>query len=492
MFKHALTQEVAGNSLLSEQRGELHERTARAIEALFSRQLKDHYNELAHHYSLSGNVAKAVEYLHWAGRQALERSAHLDAIRHLSMALELLKRQADTPERALQELILRVTLGPALLAARGYASPEVEANYTRALSLCEESGEAAQLFQVKLGLRTFFLIRAQHKTAYELSEALLSLAENSHDPVLLGQAHVAVGGAALFLGEFRTARTHMEQGLAYYDPRQHPTHAALYGQDPGVRGLCYLTWVLWYLGFPVQASKKAQEALALAQKASHPFSLARALVFTAEMHQYRNEVQLARGCAEAAIAVSTEHGFPFWLVWGTILRGWALAEQECREEGIAQMRQGLTAYHDTGAKFGRPYFLALLAQTYGNAGQIQAGLDALAEALAFTSNTGERYYEAELYRLKGELFLQGSSAQPCISKDRVEAEGCFHRAIAIARQQSAKSLELRATFSLARLWEQQGKKEVARQILSRLHEAYTEGFDTRDWQQAKDLLNSLV
>ncbi|MGO4810929.1 adenylate/guanylate cyclase domain-containing protein [Cupriavidus sp. 2MCAB6] len=490
-FKHALTQEVASNSLLSEERSALHERTGRAIEALFHQQLKDHFSELAHHYSLGGNAPKAVEYLHCAGQQAVERSANLDAIRHIGAALDLLHNLPDTPERARQELTLRVTFGQALIAARGYAAAEVETNYTRALALCEKCGEAPQLFQVKLGLRMFFLLRAQHQTAYELGEGLLSLAENTQEPVLLGQAHIALGGASLFLGKFPMARAHLEQGLAHYKTEQHPTHAGLYGQDPGVRGLSFLAWTLWYLGFPVQASERSQEALALARKLCHPFSLALGLVYAAELHQYRHEVQLTRECAEAAIALSAEQGFPFWLAWGAVLRGWALAEQGNSDEGIAQMRQGLADYQTTGAEFGLPYILALLAQTYGKAGKFQTGLDALAAALAMTSNTGERYYESELHRLKGELLLQRSNAQPHVLTDREAAEACFHHAIDIARQQNAKSLELRAALSLARLWQREGKMELARQTLAGLHESFTEGFDTDDWPQVNDLLNAL-
>ncbi|MFS8977404.1 adenylate/guanylate cyclase domain-containing protein [Cupriavidus necator] len=486
-FKHALTQEVAGHSLLSEQRGALHERTGRAIEVLFRHQLKDHCSELAHHYSLSGNIPKAVEYLHCAGRQAVERSAHLDAIRHLSTALELLKRLPDAPERARQDLALRVTLGPALIAARGYASPEVEANYGRALTLCEHGGgETPQLFQVKLGLRTFYSLRAQHHTAYEIGEALLGLAENAQDPVLLEHAHIALGGSSLFLGKFHQARAHLEQGLAYYDPERRQAHDALFELDHGVRGLCLRAWVLWLLGFPAQASKDAQDALALARRLSHPFSLALGLAFAAELHQLRHEAQLARECADATITLSTEQGFPFWLAWGTMLRGWALAEQGGSEEGIAQIRQGLAAYQATGAELGRPYFLALLAQTYQNAGQAQAGLDVLADALATVGNTGERFFEAELHRLQAELLLHRSDG----AADREEAAACFHRSIAIARQQGAKLPELRAALGLARLWQDQDNAEAARKMLAGLHESFTEGFDTAEWQQARALLDA--
>lgn len=304
-FKHALTQEVAGNSLLTEQRSVLHERTAQAIEALFHTRLKDHCGELAHHYSLSGNIPKAVEYLRCAGQQALQRSANLEAIRHLGAALELLKRLPDTPERARQELTLQLTLGPAWMAARGYAAPEVEVTYTRALALCEQVGETPQRFSVLLGLRMFYQLRAQYETAHKLGERLLSLAQDAQDPEFLVEAHNLLGTTLFFLGEFRVARAHLEQVLALYDPEQHHAHAYLYGLDPGIRGLTFLAWILWYLGYSDQARKRSQEALTLAQEVSHPHSLAHALVFAAELHQFRREAQLTQACAEAVITLST-------------------------------------------------------------------------------------------------------------------------------------------------------------------------------------------
>ncbi|SOZ17144.1 ATP-binding protein [Cupriavidus taiwanensis] len=484
-FKHALTQEVAGNSLLSEERGALHERTGRAIEVLFSRQLKDHCNELAHHYSLSGNLPKAVEYLHCAGRKAVDHSAHRDAIAYLSKALTMVPRLVDPKERVRQELALRVTLGQALIAARGFAATEVEENYTRALALCASEAAPSKLFQVKLGLRTFLLIRAQHEKAYELGSELLSLAENTRNPVWLGQAHVALGGASLFLGKFRIARTHLEQGLAYYESEQN--HAALYGQDLGVRGISFLARSLWYLGYPTQAGKKSLEALALARKVSHPISLALALVYAAELHQYRNEPHLTRQLADAAIALSAERGFPFWLAWGTILQGWAMAEQGNIGEGIAKIQHGLADYRDTGAEFELPYFLALAAQVYDKAGKTQLGLDALADALTMASSKEERYFEAELHRLKGNLLLPRSSLHG-MPPNCEASKQCFYRAIKIARQQNAKSLELRALFSLARLLQHKGESKSVQHTLARLLAGFTEGDDSADWQQAKDLL----
>ncbi|MBI3302136.1 MAG: hypothetical protein HYZ72_08695 [Deltaproteobacteria bacterium] len=417
-FKHALTQEVAYNSVLIERRRALHERTAQTIEALFHSRLDDHYEKLAQHYSHSGNAQKAVEYLQLAGQQAMQRSANAEAISHLTTALELLQALPDTPERLQKELLLQTTLGPALIATKGQAAPEVAKAYTRARELCQQLGETPQLFPVLLGLRRSYLVQAELQMARELGEQLLSLAHSVQDPALLLEAHGALGLPLFWLGELAPARAHLEQGIALYDPRQHNSHVFLYGQDPGVLCRAYVAFALWHLGYPDQALKRIQEALILAQKLSHPYSLAFALFIAAWIHQYRREGQAAQERAEAMMALCSEQGFPFWLAEGTILRGWALADQGQREEGIAQMRQGLAAHQTTGVKLARPHFLALLAEAYAKGGQISEGLTVLAEALAMVDNSGERSHEAELYRLKGELSLKSRQVKTSQGQSR--------------------------------------------------------------------------
>lgn len=490
-FKHALTQEVAGNALLSEQRRTRHERTGRAIEALFCDQLKDHCSELAHHYSLSGNLPKAVEYLHCACRQAVERSAYPDAIRHVGAALELLDRLPDTPGRARVELALRVTLGPALIAAVGYASAEAEANYTRAMDLCDHDPDAPEQFEVKLGLRTFFSLRARHQTAFELGEALLGLAGRARDPALLAEAHIALGGSSFFMGRFKEARAYLEQGLGDYETEPHPAHTVRYGHDAGVRGHSFLAWVLWYLGFPMQASRHADKALELARNVSHPFSLALGLTFAAKLYQCTGQISRLRECAEGAIKLSTEQGFPFCRAFAAILHGWAVAKGGSAEEGIAGMRRGLNAFEATGSELGRPYFMGLLAEAYGNAGRVGAGLELLDDGLRMASGVGERYHEAELHRLKGVLLLQPSCAGArCPSAEAAEA--CFHQAVGIARRQGAISLELRATLNLVRLWRAQGKTEAARQASADAMRIAREARASDERQQACRMLHSVM
>jgi class 3 adenylate cyclase/predicted ATPase len=504
LFKHALTQEVAYNSVLIERRKVLHEQTAQALEVLYAVSLGEHYSDLAHHYTRSGNTQKAVEYLGLAGQQAVQRSANTEALNSLTTALELLKTLPDTPERAQQELTLQLALGAPLIATKGYGVPEVEYAYTRARELCRQGGETPQLFSALWGLYFLYYAQAELRTAHELGEQCLSLAQSRQDPALFLGAHAMRGWTLYALGEFVPAREHFAQGSALYDSQQHRSHAFLYGQDPGVSCGVFTAYILWQLGYPDQALKNIHAAFTLAQGLTYSFNLALALNWVATFHQFRREGHLAQERAEAAMTLSTEHGFPFCVAWGTVLRGWRLAERGQTEEGIAQIRQGLAAWRATGAELWRPYFLALLAEAHGKAGQTEEGLSALAEALTLVSKTGECWYEAELYRLKGTLTLQkfqvsGSTFQVTNPQSltpnpqaEAEAEGCFWKAIEIARKQQAKSLELRATVSLARLWQQQGKQKEAHKMLADIYGWFTEGFDTKDLQEAKALLAELA
>jgi predicted ATPase len=492
-FKHALVQETAYQSLLKSRRQQLHQQIAQVLEKRFKEIIETQPELMAHHYTEAGLIMQALPYWQKAGQQAATRSAHAEAISHLTNGLELLKALPDIAERTQQELALQTALGPVLTAIKGFAAPEVEKTYTRALELCRQIGETPQLIPVLRGLQIFYLVRAEHKTARELGEQLLTLAQRVQDPVFLLGTHLALGQTLYPLGELASAREHLELGIALHDPQQNRS-LAWAGSHPGVACLSYMAWVLWHLGYPDQALKRSYEALTLAQELSHPFTLAFALNWTAWLHQSRREEQPTREQAEATITLSTEQGFPLWLAWGTILRGWALAEQGQAEEGITQMRQGLAAWQATGAKNFRLHFLASLADTHRKVGQADEGLTLLAEALATVKETEERYWEAELYRLHGELLLaqEGYRLQAVGFREKAEeAEECFLKAIEIARQQRAKSLELRVVMSLARLWQQQGKKEEARTMLAEIYDWFTEGFDTKDLQEAKALIEEL-
>jgi predicted ATPase len=345
--------------------------------------------------------------------------------------------------------------------------------------------DAPQVFSVLRGLWNFYLVRAEHQTAQELAEQLLTLAQRHQTLALLLEAHGALGISSFWQGAIAAARAHLEQASTLYDPQQHRAHAFLYGLDPGMASRCYAAQALWALGYPEQARQRIDEGLSLAQELPHRFSLAAALVYAAQQHQLRREEPTAQARAEAAISLSTEQGFPHWLAAGTLLRGWALAIQGHAEEGIADLQQGLAAWRAMGAKLGLSWVLPLLAETYGKAGQVEAGLQALTEALALVDQTQERFYAAELYRLQGELLLARSAAH------HAEAETRFRHALDVACRQQAKSLELRAATSLSRLWQQQGKRAKAHALLAPIYGWFTEGFDTADLKDARALLHEL-
>ena len=295
----------------------------------------------------------------------------------------------------------------------------------------------------------------------------------------------ALGSVSFYMGAVTAAHTHLAQGIALYDAQQHRAYAFLYGEDTGVTCRSYAAWTLWLLGYPAQAWLQMDEALGLAQQIAHPFSLSFALCSAAIFHQLRREEHVTQERAEATIVLATEQGFPFWTAGGSILCGWALARHGQAREGIAQLIEGLRAIHATGAEMLQPYILTLLAEVHGTLGEPEAGLTALAEALTRAETTGERWYESEIYRLKGELLLQQNAA------NQAEAETCFQQAITVAQNQQAKSWELRAATSLARLWQQQGKRQEAHDLLASVYNWFTEGFDTADLKDAKALLDAL-
>jgi class 3 adenylate cyclase/predicted ATPase len=488
IFKHALTQEVAYGTVLQEQRKLLHERTGQALETVYTATLSEHYSDLAHHYQRSANTEKAITYLHLAGQQAVQRSSNMGAISHFTAALELLLTRPETPERAAQELTLQLALAPPLRATKGLTAPEAGAVSSRALELCRQVGETPQLFGALANALTFHLIRAESQTTRELAERLMSLAQRTQDPALLLDAHWNLALVSYSLGEWVSARAHFEQAVALYDPRRRRAAIARVGVDFGVPSLSCLASVLWALGYPDQARTRSRAGLSLAQETAHPDTTALAWLLDIRLYQFLREARIVQQRAEAVIMLCDEQGLAV-SPWGIVAQGWALAMQGQAEEGITQVQQGMAALRAAGAEFLRPYHLALLAEAYGKTGQVENGLTALAEALAAVDNTGQRTYEVELYRLKGTLTLQ-SKVQS--SKSKVEeAEACFLKAIDVAHKQQAKSLELRAVMSLARLWQRQGKHTDARQQLAEIYGWFTEGFDTKDLQEAQALLESL-
>jgi predicted ATPase/class 3 adenylate cyclase len=494
VFKHALIQETAYQSLLRITRQQYHQRIAQILEVQFPETAATQPERLAHHYTEAGLLAEAIPYWQRAGQRALESSANVEAVAHLTRGLDVLKALSDAPERARRELVMQITLGRALSAVKGQAAPEVLQTYARARELCEQVGEAPQLFQVLRGLQYFYQLRMQLQTARQLGEELLALAEDIDDLSLRLEAHYALGNTLNYLAEFTAAQAHFEQVIDHYDVQRYRDHGFRFDQDVGVSCLVYAAVTLWCLGYPDQAVQRSREALTLAQELAHPMSLAYALFFGTWVYQFRREWRHAHKSAQACIDLATEQGFMLLVAGGTIFRGWALAAspsepaigQAHLTEGIAQIEQGLSAWRATGAEVLRPYGLALLAEAQSRMGWHENGLTLLAEAFAVTDHTEERRWEAELHRVKGELLLaQGID-------HAAEAEACFHQALDVAWHQQAKSWELRAATSLARLWQQQGNRAEAYELLAPVYNWFTEGFDTADLQDAKALLEELA
>jgi TOMM system kinase/cyclase fusion protein len=485
LFKHALIQDAAYQSLLKSTRQQYHLRIAQMLEGQFPETVAQQPELLAQHYTEAGLTEQAVHYWYHAGQRTGKRSAHVEAITHLRQGLVLLQTLPETPARLQRAVDMYITLGASLLATQGFGAAEVGQTYTRARQLCQHVAEPQQLFPVLRGLWNYYVIRAELQTAHALGEQLLTLAQQRQDAAMRAAAHRALGVTLFQLGAVAAAHRHFAQGIALYDPQQHRASAFLYGEDTGVVCRSRGAWALWCLGYPEQGLARSQEALTLAQQSAHPFSLGLALTCAAILHQLRREVRAAQECAEAAISLSKEQGFAQWMAYCTILRGWALAQQGQAQEGIEQLTQGLRAFRATGAETSRPYLLTLLVEAYGIIEQQDSGLNLLKEALALVDKTGDRFYEPELYRLKGVLLLQQSS------DNHTEAETCFQQAITIACSQQAKSLELRSTTSLARLWQQQGKRQEAYDLLAPIYNWFTEGFDTADLQGAKTLLEEL-
>jgi len=483
-FKHALIQEAAYHSLLKRTRQQMHERVAQVLEAQFPDVVATQPELLAHHYTEAGHAIRAVPYWHQASQQAIARSAYVEARHHLIQGLDVLLALPETPARAQQELPLRIALGRVLMMIQGQAAPEVEQAYARALALCQQIDTTPQLFPALAGLCGFYVMRGGLQTARELAVELLSLAECEQDLDLLLQAHQALGGVLLHRGEVAAAYRHWQQVMVRCDPRRERPRVTP-GCDLRVLCLSYMAWCLWLLGYPIQAQQRSHQALSLAQNLAHPFTCVFALNYAAWLAYLYRDTPGARAWAEASIQLATELGVPDFLAAATMARGWSLAIHDHSEAGLSQLRQGIAAYRATGAELHMTSVLVLLAQTCGHLGHAQEGLTALEEAFILGERYGEHYYAAELYRLKGELLLTASM------DDYLEATTCFQQALAIARQQQARAWELRAATSLARLWQQRGKRDDARSLLALVYSGFTEGFDTADLRDAQVLLDAL-
>ena len=488
-FRHALYQQVLYEQLGSTRRRHLHRCIGARLESGYGAQAGALAAQLAVHCERGGEVQRAVHYWQQAGENAARRNAHHEALAAYTKGLTLLATLSDSPARAQHELTLLLPLGGLLMAVKGMRAPEAGDVYTRAQALGHQVGEVPQRFQALWGLVAFHRAQGQLRTASELSLQLWLLAQDQPDTGLVLESHVAMGELAFYRGDLIAARTHLEQSLRLSDTWQPSTTPPLGGQEPRVTALAWLVQPLWALGYTDQARQRGQEALALARQVEHTPSLVYAEIYTTLLAQFCRDVTTTHARAEAAMALAVAQGLGLRVAQGRIFWGWALAMQGDAAAGIAHIRQGFTVHQDTGSQLYSPYFLALLAEAYGQAGQPEVGLQVLAEAGTLVATTEERWWEAERYRLQGELLLAQAGQRPQGQGPRVgEAEACFHQALEVAQLQHAKSMELRAALSLSRLWQQHGKQEEARQLLAPLYGWFTEGFATPDLHEAQALL----
>jgi predicted ATPase/DNA-binding winged helix-turn-helix (wHTH) protein len=486
-FRHALYQQVVYDRLPPGLRLQLHRRIGEREEVAYGVRAAEQAAKLAMHFDQGRDYSRSAPYRRQAAENALRRHAYHEAMGHLTRGLEVLQTLSATREHVQHALELHTLRGMVLTVTEGFAAPEAAQAYARARELCQQVGDTPHLFPALWGLWVYALVRTELLTARELAEELMHLAESAPPPAFhRKRAHNVLGITSFWLGELASARTHFEHGLALAEPQQRSAIDFFYGQDAWVVSLAYLACILWFLGYADQALQRGQEALTAARVLAHPHTLALVLHFAAWVHQLRGEVPAMQACVEELVALTNQEGFAYWAAQATMWRGWTLTAQEHYAEGVAQMLQGLSARHTTGASLYQTNHLALLAGAHGKAGQVDEGLCMLAEALARVDSAGERVYEAELYRLKGELLLQQAPSEAS------QAERCLEKALAIACRQQSKSLELRAAVSLSHLWRQQGKVSTARKLLTQVYSWFSEGLDTADLQEAKGLLAQLA
>ncbi|MBW2388384.1 MAG: AAA family ATPase, partial [Deltaproteobacteria bacterium] len=479
-FKHALVQDTAYQSLLESQRQELHGRIADALEKHIAERVARAPEEIARHCAEAGRTAQAIGHYQRAGERATQHFAHAEAIGHLHKALELLCTLPESAERDRQELQLQVALGPSLTVTKSYGDHEVARAYERARALCREIGETPELVRALIGLSLYEFIRGDLRTGADLAAQALALAERAGDAYPLLIAHTRLGVNLHRMGELVRALDHLEQAIRLYDPVEHRSLEAAWGQGVGVdisRAFAALT--LWQLGHPDRARRLSQESVELAREGD-PFDLAQALVGASTFHELLRERDQTRERAEEAIAIARERGFAAQLLIGTLCRGWALGGSR----GLEEVQQSVAQAEAAGLRAFLPSWLRIAAEANRELGRTEDALAALEAALGIAEETGERASHAELHRLKGEILLQQRAAG--------EAESCFRRALEIAREREAKSDELRATTSLARLLRDRGEHDEARGLLQPVYDWFTEGFDTADLKDAKALLDELT
>ena len=483
-FSHDRLREVAYATIGPMQRRTFHRRAAEALEAVYAGDLDAVVAQIAAHYDRSEQAELAIDHYERAAEVASRVYANDEALAHLTRALTLLSALPESPARDRRELSLQIALGALMRGVRGWSAPETGAILQRARELSERLDGKPDV-RVLVGLHSFQFVGGRALgDALDTSEQAIRAADAEGDPVFYTPAHGKLGEVLCQIGEFEKAQEHLDCAIRHYDRAHHRTHTRLFGVDKGMFAFAFSAHTLWHLGYPDRAVTASRQALALGAELGHPFSRVISLGYDAMLHQFRADAKEVEARAAATMALSGD-AFPYYRAWGRILHGWALTERGEVTGGIADMREGLAAMRATGADLRRPYYLALLAEVLGKSGQVDEALSLIEEGLRFSASSREHWRDAELHRLAGELLLARSAP------DR-DAETRFHQALAIARGQKARMLELRAAVSLGRLLQRRGECEDAREIIAKVYGWFTEGSDSRDVTQARALLAELT
>jgi serine phosphatase RsbU (regulator of sigma subunit) len=484
MFKHALLEDALHDALATEKRQQFHRQIADALESRFPETAQTLPELLAHHFTEAGMVEEGVSYWLKAGLRCLERSANVEAIGHLTKGLAFVGALPESLKRDSQELQFLSPLGTTYIAARGYAAPEVGPIFSRARELADRIGQPAQRFAVMWGNFAWHVVRGDFKLCTDLAAEAIQFVGKINDHGMMMEALFLQGLTMVYRGDFRGASDHCSRAVADFDDRKRTKFWATHtGQDSGVAHRCYLALALWHLGYPDRALQFSRETTALARTIGHPFTMEYALHHASWLRQHCQLGEAAQAAADEQIEIATEQGFVFWHATGTLYRAGGLLLQGNLGQGLPLLVGGLESYRATGAELALPYYLSLLGDGYIRAGRFEDAHRALSEGLDLADKNEDRFQEAELYRLLGELYLAETDDQA--------AEDCFRNAIETARRQQSRAWELRATMSLARLRQRQDCRDEARDALAAVYGTYTEGFTMPDLVDAKILLETL-
>ena len=493
LFKHALVQDAAYGTLLREPRRALHARIADTLEAQFTDTAENQPELLARHCTEAGLIEKAALLWGKAGQRSLARSALIEAIAQLTRALDQIVTLPATPDLRREQIKLQVALTTPLVHVKGYAAPETRAAAERARLLIEQAetlGEPPDdpllLFSVLYGFWVASIVAFDGDVTRELAAEFLALAEKQGAIVPLMIGHRALATSLLCTGDITEGREHYNQALELYDPAAHRRLATRFGQDVGVTILSWRPLALWLLGYPEAALADLEHALTNAREIGHAATLMLALYVTGLTHILCGNYAAANAQSDEVVPLADEKGSTMWKAYGMLNQGWVFSLTEKALDAVQTITSGLTALRSTGSTLWIPSCLAHLAPAYAELGQFDDASRCISEAMTLVETTKETWFEAEVHRIAGEIALK--SPKP----DAAKAETYFERALTVARQQQAKSWELRAAMSLARLWRDQGKVQQARELLAPVYGWFTEGFDTRDLKEAKALLEELA